>query len=107
MRRTILIFTAGSLVLAACGGSSGGDEGAAEPATAPVTLPRTTEAGEAGQVGPTTSAATPAPTEAAADPVLNLFPDVDVIEIATGETINLLSLIAIDQPVLLWFWAPH
>jgi hypothetical protein len=86
----------------------------ADPGAAPVTLPRagaTTqpstppEAAE-GPAVPSTAGNTTS-SEAAADPVENFFPDVDVIEIATGETVNMQSLVAIDRPVLLWFWAPH
>lgn len=38
----------------------------------------------------------------------HLFPSVDVVDIATGETINVAAELAGgDTPVLLWFWAPH
>ena len=38
----------------------------------------------------------------------HLFPDVDVVEIATGEPLNLADELAGgDRPILLWFWAPH
>jgi len=37
----------------------------------------------------------------------NLFPDVDVVNLATGSDYNLTNLTTMDRPVLLWFWAPH
>ncbi len=50
--------------------------------------------------------------EAAAGPVApisdHLFPDVDVVDIQTGATLNIATELAGgDRPVLLWFWAPH
>jgi hypothetical protein len=36
------------------------------------------------------------------------FPDLDVVTVADGATINLAGELAGgDTPVLLWFWAPH
>ncbi len=55
----------------------------------------------AGDDAPPTEAAEPA---AAVDSVL---PDVDVVDLATGETVNLASFAPADRPILLWFWAPH
>ena len=38
----------------------------------------------------------------------NLFPDLEVIDIVDGSTVNLSQeLFGGDTPVLLWFWAPH
>ena len=34
-------------------------------------------------------------------------PDLDMINVHTGETVNLLSLVSGRTPLLLWFWAPH
>lgn len=46
-------------------------------------------------------------TETAA-PVVNLFPDIDVLNIADGGTVNLATeLGGADQATLLWFFAPH
>lgn len=40
--------------------------------------------------------------------VEHLFPDTDVIDIQTGQTLNLAAELAGgDRPILLWFWAPH
>ncbi len=43
------------------------------------------------------------------EPTLDhLFPDVDVLDIQTGATLNIATELAGgDRPVLLWFWAPH
>jgi len=44
----------------------------------------------------------------AAEPVENLFPDVDVVNIADGSSVNLAAeLGGGDKATLLWFWAPH
>ncbi|MCP5026688.1 MAG: hypothetical protein GY929_10435 [Actinomycetia bacterium] len=107
--RPLSMLMAGSLVVAACGASGGADSTNTQPAGAPITLPRdkatepatgnTTMSDGAGVEAPTNPTEAPPPT--------NLFPDVEVIEIATGEPVNLRSLGAVDRPVLLWFWAPH
>lgn len=34
-------------------------------------------------------------------------PAVDVVELATGDTVPLASVVAADRPTLLWIWAPH
>lgn len=35
------------------------------------------------------------------------IPDVDVIDVRTGDTVSLQSLAPSDTPLLFWFWAPH
>ena len=43
-----------------------------------------------------------------AEPIENLFPDVDVVNIADGSSVNLAAeLGGGDKATLLWFWAPH
>lgn len=38
----------------------------------------------------------------------HLFPDLDVVSVHTGETLNLAEeLSGGGEPILLWFWAPH
>lgn len=38
----------------------------------------------------------------------HLFPSVEVLDVATGDPLNLAEeLSGGDTPVLLWFWAPH
>ena len=34
-------------------------------------------------------------------------PDLDMVSVYTGETVNLQSLVSGETPLLLWFWAPH
>ena len=47
-------------------------------------------------------AAADAPASAAGD-----VPDLDMVSVYTGETVNLQSLVSGQTPLLLWFWAPH
>ena len=47
-------------------------------------------------------AAPDAPASAAGD-----VPDLDMVSVYTGETVNLQSLVSGQTPLLLWFWAPH
>lgn len=52
--------------------------------------------------------APPADEPDVAAPSENLFPDIDVVNIADGSTLNLAAeLGGADRPTLLWFWAPH
>jgi hypothetical protein len=96
-----------AVVAAACGDGSttadGGDavDVAAESATSsdPSTSDSGTEQGEPGSEGGDGS------EDGAAG---SLFPDTQVVEIATGAELNLSAeLGGGDLPVLLWFWAPH
>ena len=34
-------------------------------------------------------------------------PDLEMIDVATGGSVRLVSLVTGDKPLLLWFWAPH
>ena len=34
-------------------------------------------------------------------------PDVEMIDISTGATVNLQSFVTNEKPLLFWFWAPH
>ncbi|MGI9613633.1 MAG: hypothetical protein ACR2QO_12025 [Acidimicrobiales bacterium] len=105
------------LVASACGSdateTSAADAESTDAETAAVTTDAETEA-----TGSETSAA--ANTEAASESTEgeatdtpepateNLFPDVDVVNIVDGSTVNLAQeLGGGDLPVLLWFWAPH
>ncbi len=50
-----------------------------------------------------TSPPTPEPT-----PVLDSdLPTVDLIDVATGDTVNLADYAPSERPIVLWFWAPH
>ncbi len=81
-RRSIIsVVLAVSLLLASCGADQPGE-------TAAITPPPSS-AGTGGEA-------------------TNLFPDLDVVSVATGESLNLKAeLSGGDLPVLLWFWAPH
>lgn len=76
---------------------------AATPAPAPAPAPATPAP------APTT-ATTAAPTSSTtttAAPAANSFPSVQVIDIASGNSVNMSSRLAGDgRPVLLWFWSP-
>ena len=47
-------------------------------------------------------AASDAPASAAGD-----VPDLAMVSVHNGETVNLQSLVSGETPLLLWFWAPH
>ena len=34
-------------------------------------------------------------------------PDLEMVDVATGGSVRLVSLVTGDKPLLLWFWAPH
>ncbi len=94
------------LIAAGCGSSSNGDasaeaedsvttEAAAESATTEAGAEDETEGEEAG-------ADTSAPVAS------DSFPAVEVLNLASGENINLADdLSEGTTPVLFWFWAPH
>jgi len=42
-----------------------------------------------------------------AAPIATDLPAIDTIDVRTGDTVNLQSLVPSDKPLLLWFWAPH
>ena len=47
-------------------------------------------------------AASDAPASPAGD-----VPDLNMVSVYTGETVNLQSLVRSETPLLFWFWAPH
>ena len=78
---------------------------AQEPTAVPDTAADATEAPAA--TAPPTATEAPA-EEAAAEPAgENQLPDVDVVDLATGQNVNLASFAPADRPIVLWFWAPH
>ena len=80
---------------AACGDSG------ANPETAPTEAPAPTQA-------PATQGPTPEPaTETAAPALASDLPSVDLVDVATGATVNLGSFAPSGRPIVLWFWAPH
>ena len=105
MRRLVLI-AAFALLAAACGSGESavtfaspdaGSGGAVSPSTT-TTQPQSDE----GPAGPTTTAAPSAPIDVPESD----YPDVVVADLAGGE-MNLKELALEEEPVLLWFWAPH
>lgn len=100
--RAVQAFAAGAacaLLLSACGGE--------EDDVATTTMP--------------TAAAIVDPADAAADPALQVreggeesagrsntaLPDLQVVRVASNETVALQQLAPAGKPVVLWFWAPH
>jgi len=65
-----------------------------------------TVAGNAGGGSPTPTSA-PNPAAGGGDRAVTDLPDVEVVDLASGDTVNLQSLAAAGKPTLLWFWAPH
>ena len=84
-----------ALTAVACGDSTDG------PETAPPEAPPPTEAPPAQAPAPEPTAETTAPAPASD------LPSVDLVDVGTGATVNLASFAPADQPLVLWFWAPH
>jgi thiol-disulfide isomerase/thioredoxin len=91
------------MLLAACGSvasSESGSDVAADPATAVTSAPPSPEAPAAASPGPAATDLPPVSPD-------SLVPAVDVVDVRTGDTVNLGSVVPSDKPVLLWAWAPH
>ena len=95
--------------------SAPSDAGTADPAS---TAADTAADGAAAAAEPDGSSATKeeATADAAADTpeqvaapvaVSGDVPDLELIDVATGDGVQLRSLLPADTPVLFWFWAPH
>ncbi len=84
-----------ALGAAACGDSSDG------PETAPSEAPPPSEAPAAQTPAPEPATETDAPAPASD------LPSVELVDVATGASVNLASFAPADQPLVLWFWAPH
>lgn len=128
--RRLRLFAGGliavGLAAAACGGGSasegaeasgssstsaagGADSG---PTTAPAATAADSEAGgeEAGGGGAAAaedSGGDGTGTSSAAVAVSADVPDLEMVDVATGDSVRLVSLVTGDKPLLLWFWAPH
>lgn len=37
----------------------------------------------------------------------NVIPELGVLNVGTGDTVDLGNLVPAPRPILLWFWAPH
>ena len=35
------------------------------------------------------------------------LPSVELVDVASGATVNLASFAPSERPIVLWFWAPH
>lgn len=71
----------------------GSDEGAAEPSD--------------DAAGGSSEAAATEPEATEVDASNSIVPAVDVVDLATGETVSLASYVPSNKPIVLWFWAPH
>ena len=77
---------------------------AAAPETSPTTEDGAPEAGaQTADEGTTDDSAAPVPALAGPGDV----PDLDMVDVHTGETVNLQTLVTGQTPLLFWFWAPH
>lgn len=112
-RRSAALILALALGASACG--SGEDTTLPTLATAPPEDSGSASAGPSpvGGADQTEAAEVEGPVPEDDDPSAeqaseNLFPDIDVVNIADGATVNLAAeLGGGDRPTLLWFWAPH
>ncbi len=90
-------------LLAACGSVASGEgspDSAVEPVAAAASAPAAPES-------PSAAAQGPVATDLPAVSPDSLVPAVDVVDVRTGDTVNLGSVVPSDKPVLLWAWAPH
>ena len=107
-------ISGGTVVLGAGSQQAGSAESTAPsvPSTGAggaTTLPSSTsDRSSASPPATTSTAATPksASGSGGADPS-SVLPAVDVVDVATGETVTLASLVDPDKPTLFWAWAPH
>ena len=108
--RLVAVLLALSIGAAACGST--------ETSSAPTLAPQATSAAaDQGSPDDSVSGDDASGDEAApesdaqeetAGPAVNLFPDIDVLNIADGATVNLAAeLGGADKATLLWFFAPH
>jgi len=106
-RRVTAGLVAGTMLLAACGGSDeGSDAGSGEA------LPAVDESSDSGEAAPAAAAATV--VDLVGTDVLpesefdaNLLPNVIVDDINTGRKVNFRNLVPQEKPILLWMFAPH
>ncbi len=103
-RAALLSGVAAFLTLTACGTSDTEQVGAG-----PLTVTSATQSDESSPSTEGATSTTAAGQTSSSDAVSeNVFPDIDVVEITTGGSLNLKQELAGgDRPVLLWFWAPH
>ena len=88
-------LTVAAVMAAACVGSDAEPGQVATP-PAPVETPP----------APVETPPAPPADSSGADDVMTL-PNVEVVDVGSGESIVLSSLAPADRPILAWFWAPH
>jgi len=104
--RSVALLLALSLAAAACG--SGDASSSAAPTLAPSSDSSADESGATEAAAPDDSAEAGGADASAAEPAVNLFPDIDVLSVTDGSSVNLAAeLGGSDKATLLWFWAPH
>jgi hypothetical protein len=106
IRRSRLSAAAVALLLAA-GGCGDGELVSDAPGVRGGTG---TAAGQAPAVVSTTAPSNTAasPSEAPApDRSSSILPSVRMTDVRTGGSLDLVTLVPAERPVLLWFWAPH
>lgn len=91
--RAVALALTIALTVAACG--SDGASTVAGPTTTGATAP------------PTTATDGRAPSTTPGASTVADLPAIDVVDLATGEEVDLQSLAQPGRPTLLWFWAPH
>ncbi|MEM7286348.1 MAG: hypothetical protein AAF480_08360 [Actinomycetota bacterium] len=113
-----------ALIAAACGAGDSQQTTAAVPdldeAELPVQSPATeeepTSEPTAAEAEPAEATAAPSETAAASEPEdepaaepagENQLPEVEVVDLASGDNVLLSSFAPADRPIVLWFWAPH
>ena len=98
-----------AVVAAGCGGGgSEVDVGAADEVAAPPGL-TTTLARPDPAVASTPATPTAPASGATAEPLTpgSILPPVRLTDVRSGATVDLATLVPAQQPLLLWFWAPH
>ena len=94
-----------ALVVAACGG----DGGTSPSASAPPATTSSSVGDSATSDGstPSTAPAREGAPDGGIDAPLPGLPDVDVVQLSSGDAVSLASVTSAGTPTLLWFWAPH
>lgn len=96
------------LVASACGSDASETTAADAETTAAETETTAPETGAAADTEAESESTEGEATDTPEPATENLFPDVDVVNIVDGSTVNLAQeLGGGNLPVLLWFWAPH
>ncbi len=98
----------GVLLLGACGQAGPGEAVSVDAQPSATVTAADSLAGPvatAGSGGSVVASGTAAP--ATQPSIVANLPALEVVDVATGASHSLASLIATDRPTLLWMWAPH